>query len=189
QMDSGLSMPVGLKNSTHGDIGAEVNGVSSARVQHSLPGIDQYGASSQVDTLGNSYTHVVLRGGGGETNYDEASVQEAKRLLGEAKLQQNVVIDCSHDNSQKDHEKQLEVFESIMQQIKDGDKGIVGIMLESNIKGGKQSIPTDLRGFDPSTELKYGKSITDACISWETTEEMIKDASRDLSRSVFTTGI
>ncbi len=167
EMASGLSMPVGLKNSTDGSIEVAINAMQSAREPHSFLGINQQGQVSLFKTKGNPYCHIILRGGGGKPNYDAAWVKFAEERLKAANLPQRIVIDCSHGNSNKDHRKQTAVFENVLQQILAGHDSIVGMMLESNLFEGNQSIPKDLK------DLKYGVSVTDKCISWEETEEVI----------------
>ena len=180
QLASGLSMPVGFKNSTQGDISVAVNAILSANGEHSFLGIDGYGAPSVVKTTGNPYTHIVIRGSNTGSNYDAQSVHDVQAMLMEADLPPNIVIDCSHGNSEKDYSKQPTVFEEILKQIRDGNDRIVGIMLESNISAGSQKIPSDLTGFDRST-LEYGVSITDSCIDLETTASLLKAAHKSLT--------
>ena len=179
QLASGLSMPVGFKNSTLGDISIAVNAILSAQGSHSFLGIDAYGAPCVVRTNGNRYTHIVMRGGV-QPNYDAESVQAAQQMLMKSNLPPNVMIDCSHGNSEKDYSKQPAVFEDVLRQIRDGNDGIVGVMLESNIRAGNQKIPSDLRGFDRS-DLAYGVSVTDGCVDWETTARLLKDAHSSLA--------
>ena len=180
QLASGLSMPVGFKNSTQGDISVAVNAILSSNGEHSFLGIDGYGAPSVVRTTGNPYTHIVIRGSNTGSNYDAQSVQDVQAMLIDADLPPNVVIDCSHGNSEKDYSKQPTVFEEILKQMRDGNDGIVGIMLESNINAGSQKIPSDLTGFDRST-LEYGVSVTDSCIDWEMTASLLKAAHKSLA--------
>ena len=176
QLVSGLSMPVGFKNSVQGDVEAAVNAVVAAKhAKHSFFGVDPYGTPSVVSTRGNPDTHIILRGGTNGTNYDKESVREAQTLLQKAGLKPVLMIDCSHGNSNKDYRLQPAVFESVIQQIYDGNEGIMGLMLESNLHEGNQKMPKD------KSELKYGVSITDSCISWETTEKVIRDGFRMLS--------
>jgi 3-deoxy-7-phosphoheptulonate synthase len=182
QLASGLSMPVGFKNNTQGDISVAVNAILSAQGDHSFLGIDEYGSPSVVTTAGNQYTHIVLRGSNTVSNYDTQSVRNAQQMLTEAGLPPNVMVDCSHGNSEKEYEKQPVVFEEVLRQIRDGNDGIVGIMLESNLKAGNQKIPADLRGFEKS-DLEYGVSVTDACIDWETTALLLKAANKSLATS------
>ncbi|KOR36086.1 phospho-2-dehydro-3-deoxyheptonate aldolase [Planktothricoides sp. SR001] len=170
EMTSGLSMPVGLKNSTDGSIEVAINAMQSAKEPHSFLGINQQGQVSLFKTKGNPYCHIILRGGGGKPNYDAAWVKFAEERLKAADLPQRIVIDCSHGNSNKDHRKQTAVFENAIEQILDGHDSIVGMMLESNLFEGNQSIPKDLK------DLKYGVSVTDKCIGWEETEKLIMAA-------------
>ena len=182
QLASGLSMPVGFKNSTQGDISVAVNAILSANGEHSFLGIDEYGAPCVVRTTGNRYTHIVIRGSNTGSNYDTQSIQNAQQMLMKANLRPNVVVDCSHGNSEKNYGKQPIVLQEVLRQIRDGDNGIVGIMLESNIKAGNQKIPSDLRGFDKS-DLEYGVSVTDGCIDWETTALSLKEAHKSIASS------
>ena len=181
QLASGLSMPVGFKNSTHGDISVAVNAILSTKREHTFLGIDEYGDASIVRTKGNPYTHIVMRGGSNNSNYDAQSIQNVQQMLTQANLPPSVVIDCSHGNSEKDYRNQPIVFEEVLRQVRDGNDGIVGIMLESNIKAGSQKIPSDLTGFDRSS-LEYGVSVTDSCIDWETTALLLKAAHKTLAR-------
>jgi 3-deoxy-7-phosphoheptulonate synthase len=171
QLASGLSMPVGFKNSTSGDIGVAVDAAKAARYSHKFIGIDVYGNTCAVETRGNKYSHVVLRGGNGVPNCKSELVSQTLQLLDKAKIPRNVIIDCSHGNSDKNYKKQEEVAYSVMQQIIDGNKDIVGIMLESYIHEDNQSFPKNLQ---ERRDLKKGVSITDGCISLETTERVIR---------------
>ena len=170
EMSSGLSTPVGFKNGTNGDIGIAINAIVSASRPHSFLGINGQGRTAIVRTRGNRHGHVVLRGGDGRPNYDTVSVQMAEQSLVKAKLPSNIVVDCSHANSYKKPELQPLVMADVVNQVRLGNKSLVGLMIESNIVAGNQSIPADL------AQLKYGCSVTDACIDWETTEKMIRDA-------------
>ncbi|MFP4051846.1 MAG: 3-deoxy-7-phosphoheptulonate synthase [Thermoplasmata archaeon] len=178
EMASGLSVPVGFKNDTKGNVEIAINGIKAARHPHSFRGINRDGEICIVDTTGNDHCHVVLRGGkngnGYAPNYDSVSIERTLDLLRNEDLPENIVVDCSHGNSGKDHEKQPQVFRHVVQQMKDGNESIIGFMLESNLNEGNQSLSKD-----PS-ELKRGVSITDACIGWETTEELILDAYEEL---------
>jgi 3-deoxy-7-phosphoheptulonate synthase len=167
EMASGLSMPVGFKNGTDGSIKVALNALQSARQPHNFLGIDKHGQVSVFQTRGNSYGHIILRGGEGKPNYDPISIQTAEAELKKANLPQGIVVDCSHGNSNKDYRLQPIVLESIIQQIVNGNSSIVGVMLESNLNEGGQSIPEDL------TQLKYGVSVTDKCINWAETEKII----------------
>jgi 3-deoxy-7-phosphoheptulonate synthase len=174
EMSSGLSTPVGFKNGTDGDIGIAINAILSAANPHAFLGINSQGNVSVVRTRGNPHGHVVLRGGDGRPNYDSVSVAIAEQSLQKAKLPANIVIDCSHANSYKKPELQPLVMTDVVNQIVHGNHSIVGVMIESNIVAGNQKIPSDL------SELKYGCSVTDACIDWDTTVHMLKEADREL---------
>jgi 3-deoxy-7-phosphoheptulonate synthase len=170
EISSGLSTPVGFKNGTNGDVGIAVNAILSASRPHSFLGINGQGRTSIVRTRGNRYGHLVLRGGDGRPNYDTVSVQMAEQALRKAGLPSNIVVDCSHANSYKKHDLQPLVMADAVNQVRLGNKSLVGMMIESNIAAGNQAIPDDL------SQLKYGCSVTDACVDWETTEKMIRDA-------------
>ncbi len=174
EMSSGLSTPVGFKNGTDGSLDAAVNAIISASKPHSFLGINMQGRSSVVRTAGNRYGHLVLRGGGDRPNYDTVSVALAESALAKAKLPANVVVDCSHANSYKKPELQPLVMQDVVNQIRLGNRSIVGLMIESFIEAGNQPIPADL------AQLKYGCSVTDACVDWGTTETMIRDAHQAL---------
>ncbi|MEF8748701.1 MAG: 3-deoxy-7-phosphoheptulonate synthase [Candidatus Accumulibacter propinquus] len=170
EISSGLSTPVGFKNGTNGDVGIAVNAILSASRPHSFLGINGQGRTSIVRTRGNRYGHLVLRGGDGRPNYDTVSVQMAEQALRKAGLPSNIVVDCSHANSYKKHDLQPLVMADAVNQVRLGNQSLVGMMIESNIVAGNQAIPDDL------SQLKYGCSVTDACVDWETTEKMIRDA-------------
>jgi len=170
EMSSGLSTPVGFKNATNGDLSVAVNAILSASRPHSFLGINGTGKVAIVRTKGNAYGHVVLRGGDGRPNYDTVSVSIAEQALVKAKLPANIVVDCSHANSSKKPELQPLVMADVVNQIRGGNKSLLGVMIESNIEAGNQSIPADL------SQLKYGCSVTDGCVGWDTTEKMIRDA-------------
>ena len=170
EMSSGLSTPVGFKNATNGDLSVAVNAILSASRPHSFLGINGSGQVSIVRTNGNNYGHVVLRGGDGRPNYDTVSVSIAEQAMVKAKLPANIVVDCSHANSSKKPELQPLVMADVVNQIRLGNKSLLGVMIESNIEAGNQSIPADL------SQLKYGCSVTDGCVDWATTEKMIRDA-------------
>ena len=175
QMASGLSMPVGFKNSTEGSLEVAINAMKAARAPHQFLGIDNAGKTCVMSTRGNELGHLILRGGKNGPNYDAESVAEASRLLATAKLPPRLVVDCSHANSSKDYRRQAVVWKDVMQQRADGNDSIVGLMLESNMMEGQQSL-----GDDPSA-LKYGVSITDGCISIEETAELLRSARAILS--------
>lgn len=168
EMASGLSSAVGFKNGTDGGLTVAINALQSVSNPHRFLGIDQKGGVSIVTTRGNPYGHVVLRGGNGRPNYDSVSVSLCEQELTKAKITPNIMIDCSHANSNKDPALQPLVMENVTNQIVEGNKSIVSLMVESNLGWGSQSIPKDLK------QLKYGVSITDACIDWETTEKSIR---------------
>ncbi|MFO7803790.1 MAG: 3-deoxy-7-phosphoheptulonate synthase [Desulfovermiculus sp.] len=175
QMASGLSMPVGFKNSTDGNLGTAVNAMQAARANQTFLGIDQDGRTCVVKTQGNAYGHVVLRGGE-KPNYDPISIEETRLNLIKKGLPEAVVVDCSHANCHKKHQGQGNVFKNVLEQILQGNEAILGVMLESNIHEGKQKFTGDF------SALKYGVSITDECISWETTEELLNWGHKRLSR-------
>jgi 3-deoxy-7-phosphoheptulonate synthase len=170
EMSSGLSTPVGFKNGTDGSLDAATNAIISASKPHSFLGINAQGRSSVTRTRGNRYGHLVLRGGGDRPNYDTVSIALAEAALAKAKLPSNIVVDCSHANSYKKPELQPLVMQDVVNQIRLGNKSIAGLMIESFIEAGNQSIPADL------SQLKYGCSVTDACVAWDTTEKMIREA-------------
>lgn len=167
EMASGLSSPVGFKNGTDGSLSTSINALMSVRHPHHFLGITQQGQSAVFRTRGNPHAHLVLRGGGGRVNYDAVSIALAERQLVQAGLPPIIAVDCSHGNSNKDHTLQPLVAENCVTQIVDGNRSIVGLMLESHLKGGSQPIPKDL------SQLEYGLSITDPCIDWDTTEALI----------------
>ena len=178
EMASGLSTPVGFKNGTDGGLDVAVNAIRSAAHPHSFLGINTEGRTAIVRTRGNAYGHLVLRGGGGRPNYDTVSVKLAERALQAAKLPANIVVDCSHANSLKDPSLQPLVLMDCVHQIKEGSRAIVGMMLESHLHAGSQPIPADL------AQLKYGVSVTDACIDWETWRTMLRRARDELAPTV-----
>ena len=166
EMASGLSMPVGFKNGTDGGLGVAMNALKSVSQPHHFLGIDQSGQCAVFRTRGNPDAHVVLRGGD-RPNYDSVCVALCEKELARSGLAARIVIDCSHGNSNKDPTLQPLVAEDCAHQIIEGNRSIVGLMLESNLHAGNQSIPKDL------TQLKYGVSVTDACIGWSTTEKLV----------------
>lgn len=169
EMSSGLSTPVGFKNATDGDLDAATNGIISASQPHSFLGINRYGRSSIIRTRGNPHGHLVLRGGAGRPNYDSVSIALAEQALTRAGLPANIVVDCSHANSFKKPEMQPLVLADVAGQIRDGNRSIVGVMIESHLNAGNQPIPKDL------TQLRYGCSVTDGCVDWATTETMLRE--------------
>ncbi|MFI5781874.1 3-deoxy-7-phosphoheptulonate synthase [Nocardia sp. NPDC051570] len=164
QLASALSMPVGIKNGTDGDVQVAVDGVRAAGASHVFPGTDLDGRAALIRTIGNPDCHVILRGGSNGTNYDAASVAEACIRLEKASLPQRVVIDASHGNSNKDHNRQVDVVSDIAERIAAGEQGVVGVMMESFLIAGRQDLT-----LGRAAELTYGQSITDACLNWHTT--------------------
>jgi len=170
EMASGLSMPVGFKNTTDGNLQVALDAMQAAGTPHTFLGMDDDGRSAIIHTTGNPERHLVLRGGGGRTNFDAASVEAAAALCAGRGLPPRVLVDCSHGNSNKDHKRQGQVLDSVVAQIVDGSRHILGAMLESHLHAGNQSVEHGLEG------LAYGVSITDACIDWETTEQILRVA-------------
>jgi 3-deoxy-7-phosphoheptulonate synthase len=173
-MSSGLSCAVGFKNGTDGGLDVAVNAMKSVSHPHSFLGMNGDGQVSIVRTRGNRYGHVVLRGGDGKPNYDSVSVKLCEQALEKAGQKANIMIDCSHANSSKDPALQPLVADNVANQILEGNQSIVGLMIESNLEWGNQSIPQDL------SELKYGVSVTDACIDWKTTEDSLRTMNEKL---------
>jgi 3-deoxy-7-phosphoheptulonate synthase len=168
EMASGLSSAVGFKNGTDGGLTVAINALQSVSKPHRFLGINTEGQVAVIHTQGNAYGHVVLRGGNGKPNYDSVSVAVCEQELAKAKVAANIMVDCSHANSNKNHELQTLVMENVANQILEGNQSIIGLMVESNINAGNQNIPADL------CDLKYGVSVTDACIDWATTEKAIR---------------
>jgi 3-deoxy-7-phosphoheptulonate synthase len=169
QMASGLSMPLGFKNGTDGSINTAINAIKAAAQPHTFLGINLDGAASAIVTRGNPDCHVVLRGGSSGPNYSPTHIAQTEQLLAKAGLPKSVLVDCSHDNSAKQPERQPEVVRELLAQISAGNTSIMGAMLESNLEAGSQSFP------QPKEKLRYGVSITDACIDWATTEKLVRD--------------
>ncbi len=167
EMSSGLSSAIGFKNGTDGGLMVAVNAMQSVSNPHRFLGINEQGQVSVVTTKGNPYAHVVLRGGSNGPNFDSVHVAQCEQALRKGGVSTNIMIDCSHANSSKDPNMQPLVLKDVTHQILEGNKSIIGVMLESNINAGNQSIPQDL------SKLKYGVSVTDACMDWETTEKAI----------------
>lgn len=174
EMASGLSGPVGFKNGTDGSMTVAVNAMQSTSQPHSFLGIDEKGQVSIIRTRGNKYGHVVLRGGNGKPNYDSVNVNLAEQALDKAGLTKNIMVDCSHENSNKKPEIQPLVAKDTTNQILDGNTSIMGLMIESNIGWGNQKIAENL------ADLEYGVSVTDACIDWPTTEKCILEMAEQL---------
>ncbi len=174
EMASGLSFPVGFKNGTDGGLKVATDAMAAACRPHSFLGINSEGKSSIVQTSGNPDVHIVLRGGNEAPNYFPEDIARTAGLLKANQLPSAIMVDCSHANSYKDHTRQGEVLDNIVMQLKEQPGSIAGIMIESNLEAGNQSIPDDL------SALKYGVSVTDKCVDWKTTEEMLRRAARNL---------
>ena len=172
EMASGLSSIVGVKNGTDGSLTVAVNALESMTGPHRFLGINPSGQVAVIHTRGNDLAHIVLRGGNAGTNYDAASVRACEEALREAGLAANIMVDCSHANSNKDHRKQPLVARAVTRQIEEGNESIIGVMLESNLAEGGQPLSSDLR---------YGVSITDACIGWDSTESLLREMAGRLS--------
>jgi 3-deoxy-7-phosphoheptulonate synthase len=169
ELASGLSTPIGFKNATSGDLHAARNAMISAGHPHSFLGIDAEGRSAIVSTTGNPDRHMVLRGGGGRSNHGRADVAEALALVADLGLARPVMVDCSHDNSAKDHQLQGATCREVLAQIRDGQSGILGLMLEGNLEPGRQS-------WAHGAALRRGVSITDACMGWDETAALLREA-------------
>ncbi len=167
EMASGLSMPVGFKNGTDGSLGVAVNAMITASRAHSFLGLDAHGRVGVVRTAGNPHTHLVLRGGASGPNYDASSVALAVEALKRANVTPGVLVDASHDNSKKNHERQVDVLADVGAQLRNGSEHLLGVMVESNLVAGRQ----DLKN---KNDLVYGQSITDACVDFATTERMLE---------------
>jgi len=169
QMASGLSMPLGFKNGTDGSVQAAINAIRAAAQPQTFLGINLEGAASAIVTRGNPDCHVVLRGGARGPNYAAAQIEEVEGLLARAGLPRSILVDCSHDNSAKQPERQPEVLRALIGQMSAGNSSIMGAMLESNLEAGSQPFP------QPRANLRYGVSITDGCIDWPTTEGLVRE--------------
>ncbi|MEP1215294.1 MAG: 3-deoxy-7-phosphoheptulonate synthase [Marinobacter sp.] len=165
ELVSGLPMPTGFKNGTDGSIGVAINAMKSAAHPHHRFGVGSNGAPAMITTQGNSDTHLVLRGGRSVTNYDEKSIREAMDALNASGVSASVMVDCSHDNAQKQSARQLEIARVVIAQKRSGNPNIAGLMLESFLEEGRQN---------DSDDLLYGCSLTDPCISWKQTEELLR---------------
>jgi 3-deoxy-7-phosphoheptulonate synthase len=168
EMASGLSMPVGFKNGTEGSLQVAINAMISARTPHHFVGINADGQTSIIKTMGNPDRHIVLRGGGGKTNYDAVHVANAEMAVASEGIARPIMIDCSHDNSSKDHRRQGLVSREVLRQFQEGRQSIMGLMLESNLHPGKQT-------WKEGTSLAYGVSITDACLGWDETAALLNE--------------
>ena len=168
-------MPIGYKNATDGSLQIAIDAMGAARQPHSFLGIDQDGVTSIVRTNGNPDGHIVLRGGRARTNYDAESIRDAEAVLKKTDLPPVLMVDCSHANSAKQFARQEDVWRSVIEQRMGGTGSLIGVMIESNLQEGNQPFPK------PVNELRYGVSITDACVSWETTERMLRAGYQELS--------
>ncbi len=180
EMASGITPAVGFKNGTDGGFSVAVNALQSVAHPHRFLGINSEGRVAIITTKGNPYAHIVLRGGNGKPNYDSVSVALCEQALSKAQLEANIMVDCSHANSNKNHELQTLVMENVSNQILEGNQSIIGLMVESNIKAGNQKLSAN------RDEMEYGMSVTDACIDWETTEASLL-AMRDKLKDILPT--
>jgi 3-deoxy-7-phosphoheptulonate synthase len=176
ELASGLSFPIGFKNGTDGNLQIAIDAMISARAPHSFLGINREGRASIVQTTGNPDVHIVLRGGSRKPNYLPEDISHTEESLKKNGLFTTIMVDCSHGNSSKDFRKQPEVMEQVINQVISGNQSISGLMIESNLEEGNQKVPAD------HSQLKYGVSITDACINWETTQELLLEAHNRLKK-------
>jgi len=176
EMASGLSFPVGFKNGTDGNLQIAMDAMKAAQHPHNFLGINREGRASIIQTTGNPDVHMVLRGGARKTNYHAEDIAFVEESLKKNNLNPTIMVDCSHGNSNKDYIKQVGVLEDVIQQIINGNTSISGVMIESFLSAGNQKVPVDI------SELKYGVSITDACIDWDTTERILLDAHKQLQK-------
>ena len=175
ELASGLTMPVGFKNSTTGDVTIAIDALLSAREPHQFDGMQSNGSEAIVYTKGNKYGFIVLRGSNGGPNYQPDQVREIETKIKSRGLKPRMIIDCNHGNSGKNFQFQPVVFRDVIKQIRTGSPSLMGLMIESNLKEGKQNLPQDLIGFDHS-KLEYGLSVTDSCLGWEETQNLILEA-------------
>ena len=176
EMASGLSMPVGLKNGTDGSLQVALNAMVAARHPQSFIGVNAEGLTSIIKTNGNPDRHLVLRGGGGRVNYNSEDISEAVRCLAKEDIPRPIMVDCSHGNSEKDHTRQVPVAQSVVKQFTDGQTAIMGLLIESNLNPGNQK-------WEAGKSLKWGVSITDACIGWNETEQLLDELAETLDKS------
>ena len=174
EMASGLSCPVGFKNGTDGSLGVAINALESVASPHRFLGINPNGQVSVVQTRGNEFAHVVLRGGSAGPNYEPSHIEACEAALAKLELTQSIMVDCSHANTNKDHRQQRKVVESVMAQVAQGNRSITGLMIESHLNSGNQSI-------NNPDGLSYGVSITDACIDWEETDALLRHLASELA--------
>lgn len=175
EMSSGLSFPVGFKNSTDGNLQIAMDAMSAAQHQHSFLGINRHGKISIVKTCGNPDAHIVLRGGSNGPNFEADAIATTEQKLASQNLGQAIMVDCSHANSNKDHNRQELVVNNVLEQLAAGNQSISALMIESNLEAGNQSIA-------PPDQLKYGVSITDKCIDWDTTERLLRQTHASLKQ-------
>lgn len=174
EMASGLSMPVGFKNGTEGSLQVAINAMITSRSPHHFVGVNADGITSIIKTTGNPDHHIVLRGGGGRTNYSVEDIARAEAAVASEGLARGVMVDCSHDNSGKNHQRQVEVAGDVLKQFQQGRRSIMGLMLESHLQGGRQT-------WDPNKALTYGMSITDSCLAWSDTEALLYGMAESLA--------
>ncbi|KAF9183840.1 3-deoxy-7-phosphoheptulonate synthase [Haplosporangium sp. Z 767] len=170
ELASGVSFPLGFKNGTDGNIGIAVDAIRAAAKPHHFLGVTKQGLAAITNTKGNELCHLILRGGNGGPNYEKEDIQKTREGLAKAKLPEVIMVDCSHGNSRKQHKNQVSVAADLANQIRAGDKSIVGLMIESNLVEGRQDV-----GPEGRAGLVYGKSITDACVDWDDTVQMLED--------------
>lgn len=175
QMASGLSMPLGFKNGTDGSIATAINAIKAAAQPHTFLGINLDGAASAIVTRGNPDCHIVLRGGATGPNFSAPHIAQTEQLLAKANLAKSILVDCSHDNSSKQPERQPDVARAVLAQVTAGSSSIMGAMVESNLESGSQPFP------QPKEKLRYGVSITDGCIDWATTEALVREIHASLA--------
>lgn len=176
ELASGLSFPIGFKNGTDGNLQIAIDAMIAARASHNFLGINREGRASIIETTGNPDVHIVLRGGSRKPNYHPEDILHTEEMLAKNGLTPTIMVDCSHGNSNKDYSRQPEVLQAVIDQVVNGNQSISGLMIESSLEEGSQKINADL------SKLKYGVSITDACISWETTEKILLEAHRRLQK-------
>lgn len=176
ELASGLSFPIGFKNGTDGNLQIAIDAMIAARAPHNFLGINREGRASIIETAGNPDVHIVLRGGSRKPNYHPEDILHTEEILNKNGLSPTIMVDCSHGNSNKDYRRQPEVLEAVISQVVAGNQSISGLMIESCLEEGSQKISSDL------TTLKYGVSITDACLNWENTEKMLLEAHRRLQK-------
>jgi len=177
ELASGLSFPVGFKNGTDGTLGVAIDAIGAVRHPHHFLSVTKPGVVAIVGTVGNEDCFVILRGGTKGTNYDAQSIAEAKAALQKAGVRDRLMVDCSHGNSLKNHKNQPKVASDLAGQIEKGENSIMGVMIESNINEGSQKVPKEGKA-----GLKYGVSITDACIGWDDTEEVLEVLAKAVSK-------